>query len=44
MTAEERAVADVIDLRRLIMCIALLERVHGVSRIMALTLSCLERV
>ncbi|KAK2461192.1 hypothetical protein APHAL10511_006719 [Amanita phalloides] len=29
MTAEERAVADIIDLRCLIICIALLERVHG---------------
>ncbi|KAM6503310.1 Nuclear condensing complex subunit [Amanita muscaria] len=29
MTAEERAIADIIDLRCLIICIALLERVHG---------------
>lgn len=43
MTVEERAMADVIDLRGLIMCIALLERVHGVGRTMALTLSGLER-
>lgn len=43
MTVEERAIADVIDLRRLIMCIALLERVHGVGGTMALTLSGLER-
>lgn len=44
MTMEERAIADVTDLRCLIICIALLERVHGVGRAMALMLSSLERV
>lgn len=31
MTMEKRAIADVMDLRCLIICIALLERVHGVG-------------
>jgi len=43
MTVEERAIADVIDLRCLIICIALLERVHGVGPTIILSLPCLER-
>ena len=38
MTMEERAIADIIDLRCLIICIALLERVHGVGPTIILVL------